>query len=192
MNTTQVNRVDGTVPGMLFHAELELRRQIDLLMRFFHDFLPGYENCVYKASGSTTGIRETRRVIGDHVLTTEDMMQGIAAQDVVVHKAEFIVDIHNPTGPGQAEDIIQYLPPYDIPYGCFLPKNVEYLFTAGRCISGTHRAHASYRVMSICMAMGQAVGTAAALCVRRRCPPRQLPVREIQDSLRDQGVDLPI
>lgn len=190
VNTTQANRVDGTSPREVFKADLELRRQIDLLLRFFREHLPGYENCAYRASGSTTGIRETRRVMGDHVLTAEEMASGVRNPAAVVHGAEFIVDIHNPTGPGQAEAHIQYVPPYDIPYGCFLPKDVENLLTAGRCISGTHRAHASYRVMTICMAMGQAAGTAAALSAKRGCTPRELPVKDVREALREQGADL--
>ena len=74
--------------------------------------------------------------------------------------------------------------------GCFVPKKIDGLFTAGRCISGTHRAHASYRVMSICMAMGQAVGVAAAMCAQRGCTPRQLDVKDLQKELTALGIEL--
>lgn len=190
VNTTQANKVDITKVREIFPADLELRRQIALLMDFFHENLPGYENCKCIGSGTTTGVRETRRVMGDYVLTAEDMVEGKCFDDVAVHEAEFIVDIHNPAGAGQAEDKIQYVIPYDIPYRCFLPKGVEGLLVAGRCISGTHRAHASYRVMSICMAMGEAAGTAAALCAKERKTPRELPVKELQKALTDKGVVL--
>lgn len=190
VNTTQVNGVDTTAVGQLFQAERQLRGQIDQLLAFFRKYLPGYQECRYRASGATIGTRETRRVMGEHILTADDMAQGKLYPDTVVHKAEFIVDIHNPEGPGQAEARVQYLPPYDIPYGCFVPRGIDNLLTAGRCISGTHRAHASYRVMSICMAMGQAAGTAAALCARQNCAPRQLPAKAVQDALGAQGVDL--
>ena len=166
VNTTQANGVDSTKIEDLYPAELALRGQIDTLIRFFRENLPGYENCKYIASGTTTGIRESRRVVGEYLITAEELAAGKRFDDVVVHRAEFIVDIHNPAGAGQAEEKIQYVVPYDLPYGCFVPKGVDGLMTAGRCISGTHRAHASYRVMSICMAMGQAVGVAAALCAR--------------------------
>ena len=188
VNTTQANGVDSTKIEDLYPAELALRGQIDTLIRFFRENLPGYENCKYIASGTTTGIRESRRVVGEYLITAEELAAGKRFDDVVVHRAEFIVDIHNPAGAGQAEEKIQYVVPYDLPYGCFVPKGVDGLMTAGRCISGTHRAHASYRVMSICMAMGQAVGVAAALCARQGCQPRELDVKALQKELTALGV----
>ena len=190
VNTTQVNGVDMTRVEQIFKADLELREQMYLLEDFFHKQIPGYENCRVISSGTTTGVRETRRVIGDYVITAEEMAAGCRFEDVIVHRAEFIVDIHNPAGSGQAEEHIQYCDPYDLPYRCFTPKGVENLYTAGRCISGTHRAHASYRVMSICMAMGEAVGTAAALCAAEGVTPRELDVKKLQKSLTDKGIEL--
>ena len=190
VNTTQANGVDSTKVTDLYPAELELRRQIDLLIRFFRENLPGYEQCKCVSSGATLGVRETRRVMGDYVITAEELAAGKCFVDVVVHKAEFIVDIHNPAGAGQAEAKIQYVEPYDLPYGCFLPRGIEGLLVAGRCISGTHRAHASYRVMSICMAMGEAAGVAAALSAKRHVSPRALGYRDVQEALIKKGVSL--
>ncbi len=190
VNTTQVNGVDSTRVDHLFRAEVELRQQIGLLVDFFRTNLPGYEQCRCISSGTTVGVRESRRVMGDYVITAEELAAGKRFDDAVVHRAEFIVDIHNPAGAGQAEERIQYCEPYDLPYRCFTPRGVENLYTAGRCISGTHRAHASYRVMSICMAMGEAVGIAAALCARKGCTPRTLDVGELQRTMTDRGIEL--
>ena len=190
VNTTQVNGVDMTRVDHIFKADLELREQILTLLDFLHKHIPGYENCRIISSGTTTGVRETRRVIGDYIITAEEMAAGCRFDDVIVHRAEFIVDIHNPEGSGQAEEHIQYCDPYDLPYRCFTPKGIENLYTAGRCISGTHRAHASYRVMSICMAMGEAVGVAAAMCSEKGCTPRALDVKELQNRLTNKGIEL--
>jgi hypothetical protein len=190
VNTTQVNGIDMTRVDHIFKADLELREQILTLLDFFHKHIPGYENCRIISSGTTTGVRETRRVIGDYIITAEEMAAGCRFDDVIVHRAEFIVDIHNPEGSGQAEEHIQYCDPYDLPYRCFTPKGIENLYTAGRCISGTHRAHASYRVMSICMAMGEAVGIAAAMCAENGCTPRNLNVKELQNRLTNKGIEL--
>lgn len=190
VNTTQANGVDMTKPEQIFPAEHELRRQIHLLVDFLRENVPGYEKCRCTSSGTTTGVRETRRVMGDYVITAEELAIGCRFEDVVVHRAEFIVDIHNPAGAGQAEEHIQYCDPYDLPYRCFTPRGVENLYVAGRCISGTHRAHASYRVMSICMAMGEAVGIAAAMCAERGCTPRQLSVGDLQQRMVAKGIEL--
>lgn len=190
VNTTQANGVDSTLVSHLYPAELELRRQIDLLVSFFREYLPGYEHCKAMSSGTTMGVRETRRVIGEYRITAKELAEGKRFPEVVVHRAEFIVDIHNPAGAGQAEAKIQYVMPYDLPYGCFVPLKIQNLLTAGRCISGTHRAHASYRVMSICMAMGQAMGVAAAICAKEDTKPRALDVRKVQDELSAVGVEL--
>ncbi|MGJ4852135.1 FAD-dependent oxidoreductase [Bacillota bacterium Meth-B3] len=190
VNTTQVNGVDATKVSHLYPAELELRRQVDLLVDFFREHLPGYENCRTISSATTLGVRETRRVLGEYVVSAEEMAAGARFPDAILHKVEFIVDIHNPAGAGQAEPKIQYVKPYDLPYRCFVPRGVENLLMAGRAISGTHRAHASYRVMSICMAIGQAVGVAAALCAREDVVPRALPPKAVQDALTRLNVDL--
>ena len=190
VNTTQVNRVDITRIEQIFPADYELRQQINLLTDFLRENLPGYENIKVIGSGTTTGVRESRRIMGDYVIDADELSAGKRFPDVVVHDALFIVDIHNPDGAGQAEDKIQYCKPYDLPYRCFLPKGLEGLMVAGRCISGTHRAHASYRVMSICMAMGEAVGIAAALSVSKGCTPRQLDVTLLQKTMTDKGIVL--
>ena len=94
------------------------------------------------------------------------------------------------SGAGQAEKKIQYCTPYDIPYRCFTPIGLRNLYTAGRCISGTHEAHASYRVMSICMAMGQAVGLAASMCSAENIGTRELDIKKLQSKLESLGIDL--
>lgn len=190
VNTTQVNRVDITKIEQIFPADYELRQQINLLNDFLRENLPGYENINVIGSGTTTGVRESRRVIGDYLIDADELSAGKKFDDVIVHDALFIVDIHNPDGAGQAEEKIQYCQPYDLPYRCFLPKGIEGLMTAGRCISGTHRAHASYRVMSICMAMGEAVGIAGSLSVKNNCTPRELKVSLLQKTMTDMGIKL--
>ena len=135
-------------------------------------------------------MRESRRFQGEYILSDQDVEQGARFEDVVVHGAWFLIDIHNPAGGGQAEGHSQPAKPYDIPYRCLLPKGVEGLLLSGRNISGTHRAHASYRVMGIAMPVGQAAGTAAALCAKHGCLPRALDYRLVQQALTAAGSGL--
>jgi hypothetical protein len=190
VNATQINGVDTLDPLALGKAEVELRDQISKCVVFLRKYVPGYENCRIKGSGGTLGVRETRRVMGDVMVTDADVADGKKYADAVVHDVWFLVDIHNPKGGGQAEGYAHEATPYDIRYGAFLPKGVEGLLTAGRCISGTHRAHASYRVMTPCMAMGEAVGVAAALAVKRGITPRDVSAAEVREVLKQRGVKL--
>ncbi len=190
VNATQANGYNMLSPEGIEGAELELRDQIEKIMAFLHKNVPGYENCRLKSTPTSTGVRETRRVMGLDMVTDHDVETGARRSDVAVHKAWFLIDIHNPTGGGQAEKYSHPAQPYDIPYGALVPAGIEGILTAGRCISGTHRAHASYRVMAICMATGQAAGTAAALSAMNRVLPSALNVKLLQDSLSKQGCTL--
>ena len=192
VNATQLNKINGLLPEDIFKAQAGLRRQIPQVIDFLKENVPGFENCRLRDSSDIVGIRETRRVLGEYILCDSDLTSGRRFEDVVVHDADFCIDIHNPDGAGQAESegCPEQVVPYDIPYRCFVPKKVERLFTAGRCISGTHRAHASYRVMNICMAMGEAVGIAAALCAATGQSPRMLDYKIVQSRLEEKGIIL--
>ncbi|MBQ3340688.1 MAG: FAD-dependent oxidoreductase [Kiritimatiellae bacterium] len=190
VNATQINGIDPLDPVALGKAEAELRWQIDQCVAFLRKHVPGFGKCRVKSSAGTLGVRETRRVMGDAMVVDDDLHDGRHYLDAIVHNAWFLIDIHNPKGGGQAEGHSHPAKPYDIRYGAFLPKGIDGLLTAGRCISGTHRAHASYRVMTPCMAMGEAVGVAAALAVRRNAVPRDVPADGIRKVLMERGVQL--
>jgi len=189
-NTTQANYIDGTKHEDIIKAELILREQIGQVIDFLRKYVPGYENCTLKDSADMLGVRETRRIIGEYVLKDEDLMSGARFDDVIVHNADFGIDIHNPAGGGQAEGVAKRVKPYDIPLRCLIPKKIDNLIVTGRCISGTHRAHASYRVMKIAIPLGQAAGIAAALSVKKGVLPRELPAKDVQQVLLDLGVEL--
>lgn len=188
VNATQDNGIDGTKVADIARAEINLRAQIPIIIKFLQRNVRGFEGCFLQESASTLGVRETRRIIGDYVLTENDLFAGRRFSDVIVHDALYNIDIHNPTGGGMRE--FTAVRPYDIPYRCILPRGIENLLTAGRCISGTHRAQASYRVMSICMALGQAAGMAAALSCSCDLSPRLLDPGLIQKELMEYGAEL--
>ena len=190
INATQANGFDTLTPEGVLGAEASLRGQIDQIIRFLRQYVPGFAGCELKGSGSALGVRETRRIMGDYVISDHDVETGARQADVVVHDAWFLIDIHNPAGGGQAEGRSQPAIPYDIPYRSLLPRGLDNLLTAGRCISGTHRAHASYRIGGVCLATGQAAGVAAALAALGHVAPRELEVKKVQDALARQGAVL--
>ncbi len=188
-NQTRVTGIDGTSAEDLTRAEIEARRQMWQFLEFLRRDVSGFENAEISQSGPQIGIRESRRVIGDHILTEEDVLEGRKFDDVIA-RGSYDVDIHNPTGAGT---VIKRLRPgesYDIPYRCLTPLGIDNLLIAGRPISSTHEAHSSLRIMPIAMAIGQAAGTAAALSVRGGIAPRVLDVSLLQSTLRAQGANL--
>lgn len=193
VNATQENRIDPLNPADVFKAEVSLRRQIGKIVDFLKNNIPGFADIRIKGSASTLGVRESRRILGRYQLTEHDLMEGRAYPDSVVHKANFCLDIHNPAGAGQAvhEERCPVTPkPYDIPFSAMCPIGCDNLITAGRCISGTHVAHSSYRVMRICMAMGQAAAAAASVMCKTKTTTATVDVDQIRGHLIGRGVCL--
>jgi len=189
INATQVNGVDGTNVKDLTRAELEGRKQVLPILDFLQRHAPGFQNAYVSGMPEVIGVRETRRISGLDYLTADDVLHGRQRKDAVVHNAEFPIDIHNPGGIGQAQGVSPAYPlgqdpvgrPYDIPMGCLIPRDVEGLVMAGRCISGSHEAHASYRVQGIALAIGVAAGAIAALAAKQGIEPRAVAVKRIQN-----------
>jgi hypothetical protein len=189
VNSTRVTRVLGTDVWDLSYAEWCSRGQMRQIEAFLRRYVPGFEASYVVQSGAQIGVRETRRVMGEYRLDVDDVL-GARKFDDAIARGAYPVDIHNPKGSGT---VLKRLPPgeaYDIPLGCLLPKNTERVIVAGRCISGSHEAHSSYRVMPIVMATGQAAGICAALAARAGSRPRDVPVRAVQRELLRQGASL--
>jgi hypothetical protein len=142
------------------------------------------------ALGTQIGVRETRRVYGDYRLTRDDVLSARAFDDTVGLCGAPIEDHH-----GGTDTAWEYLPDgqaVGIPYASLVVRDAANVLVAGRCFSATHDAHASVRSMAQCMAMGQAVGTAAAMAVAARRDPRDLSTDAIRDRLRRDGAILEV
>ena len=146
--------------------------------------------------GMLPGKRESRRYVGDHILTQGDIEAGGAFADTVAFGG-WTMDDHHPAGLlyPDAPTIHHPAPsPYGIPYRCLYSRNIGNLLFAGRNISVTHAALSSTRVMATCALLGQAAGTAAALCSRHASSPRELGrsrLGELQQTLLDDDCFLP-
>ncbi len=180
----------GTDVLDLTHAELVGRRQMHQVAAFMRKYVPGFENAFISDSAMSIGVRETRRVTGDYCLTADDLLAGRKFDDVIARNC-YPIDIHDPSGKGTTLKKLPSTSGYDIPLGSLLPAGLENVLVSGRCISGTHEAHSSYRVTPACMATGQAAGVAAALAAKAGVADvRQVPVRLIQKTLLSQGAIL--
>lgn len=183
-NMTNATGIDGTKAEDLTRAELTCRQQIPKILEFLRKYVPGYEACYLLDTASQIGIRESRHFHGEAVLTEEEIREARAREDYVVYGADFLFDIHNVSGAGLDEqgDLHKGAPAggYTIPYACLIPKGIDGLLLAGRCISGTHIAHASFRAMPICIGIGEAAGAAAALCTKRGLLPREISALDVR------------
>lgn len=186
VNATRVLGVNVFSPTEFTAAVLECYRQIEGVARYLRERIPGFEQARIEQIAPVLGVRETRHILGEYTLTGPDTLEGNRFEDSIAADASAL-DIHDPKG---ADVDFRGMRPYEIPYRCLLPKGVEQLLVAGRCISADHDAHARSRNMPACMATGQAAGVAAAVAIDAGTTVRQAPVARIQAALRALGMPL--
>lgn len=187
-NTTRIVKLDATSAEDMTAAELEGRRQVRHMVRFLRAEVPGFADAWLQEMAPQIGIRESRRVMGDYVLSVDDVLEARKFEDGIA-RGSYAVDIHNPAGTGT---VIKHLPPgeaYDIPYRCLTPRGLDNLLIAARCISCDHAAHSSLRVMPIVMAIGEAAGAAAARA-REAGDVRAIDVPALRQRLVERGASI--
>ena len=185
-NTTRVVKHNPTDPFDVTEAEMIAREQMIEMYVFLRDNVPGFERSQLLYSAGEIGARESRMIDGEYVLTEADLKDCVKFEDAIA-AGNYDIDIHNPEGTGTSH---YYFPAgtwYTIPYRSLQPKNADNLLVAGRCISSTHEAQASYRIMPIVATLGQAAGTAAAIAARHALGVKQISVKELQDTLVENG-----
>ncbi|MER1968199.1 FAD-dependent oxidoreductase [Castellaniella sp. GW247-6E4] len=198
-NVTQLARpdggpVDGTDAWQLSAAESEGRRQAAQFMGFLRRDMPGFEHAYLLDLPPQLGIRETRRIVGDYVLTEDDVLACASFEDTVgvngwpveEHMAGR-VEFRWPHGTQDAAGRAASRGYNHLPWRMLLPQGIDNLLVAGRCAGMTHGGQSAARVSGGCFVMGQAAGTGAALAIHRGIPPRRLPTRDLQDELRRAG-----
>lgn len=177
---------DPTNAADLTRAEMQGRADAHAMFQAWKRDVPGFEQSYFLEAYPWIGVRESRRLIGQHVLSEEDLMQSRRFDDAIATGCWYL-DLHpNKTTIGSANDFkpekVQPKP-YDIPYRSLLPQKIENLLVAGRCHSATRGAHASTRVTVTAMAMGEAAGLAAALAVSAGTSPQELGGVKVRDAL---------
>lgn len=173
LNFGHVFDLDPLDPWNLSRKEMEARRMLPELVSFLRNYVPGMETCVLTASGPYLGIRESRRIKGLYTLTAEDYEHRADFSDAIAYYS-YPIDMHPAAPDENQEREAVYVSSkykngecYGIPYRCLIPQGFKNLGTAGRIISADRAVMASVRIMSACFATGQAIGTAAALCVSK-------------------------
>ncbi|HEY8744323.1 MAG TPA: FAD-dependent oxidoreductase, partial [Chloroflexota bacterium] len=153
VNTSRIQQLDGTSVDDLTKGEVEGRRQVFQLMRFFHQYLPGFEQASLIDTATQVGVRETRRIVGEYTLTAEDLIESREFPDTIALCA-YPIDIHSPDGKGGVMGAQPKGNWYEIPYRILVPVKLDGLLAAGRCVSATHEAAGAIRVQPPGYAMG--------------------------------------
>jgi hypothetical protein len=193
-NLTQIKNPDGTpVSGIdaeqLSYGEVEGRRQCWDVFQFIKGVTPGFADAYIVEIAPQIGIRETRRIMGEYVLTEHDIL-GCRDFDDTIGVNGWPVEAHI-----KGDVKFVFTPPESrgfnqIPYRIVLPQRVENLFVVGRCASMSHEGQSSARVSGPCFVMGQAAGTAADIALADGVPPRRIDVEKLQARLEADGANL--
>jgi len=181
LNVVYMRGYDSTDVRDLTHAEMEGRRQAMWAFNALKKYTPGFENAVLRTFGSSLGVRESRKIVGRYNLTENDVRNQGRCDDAIGLFPEFLdaygIVILPTTG--------RY---FQVPYGIMLPRKVENLLVAGRCVAGDRVSHAATRQMMCCTVTGQGAGVAAALSIKDNTSCGQVNMASLQRALSKQGV----
>ena len=185
-NTTRVVKLDPTSAEDVTKAEIFARDQIREIIDFMKKNGDGLDNCFLMSSAAEIGVRESRMIVGDYVLTEKDC-RAFTKFDDSIAACNYDIDIHNPEGAGTSHYFFPEGEYYTIPYRSLIPKTASNMLVAGRCISSDHGAQASYRIMPTVCCIGEAAGVAIALASKNKVSTRDIDVSELQGILKREG-----
>ena len=172
-----------------FIAEIEARKQICEVVDLLRNNSEAFKNCIISSVATQIGVRESRKLKGEHILTVEELFDRVMFDDSIA-LGNYDVDIHNPAGTGTVMIKFDRRYYYSIPYRSLLPKEFDNLLVAGRCISATHEAQSSVRIMPICACLGEAAGTAIGLAKNTGLNTHTIDVKALQKLLTDNGAQI--
>lgn len=185
-NSTRIIKRNPTDAFDLTKAEIEAREQVFELYEFLKAHCDAFEHSTLLSTASEIGVRESRMIDGVYKLTQQDLIDCVKFEDAIA-LGNYDIDIHNPEGGGTSHYYFPMGQYYSIPYRALLPQNIDNLFVAGRCISVTHEAQASIRIMPIVCCIGEAAGTAAALAAEQNITPAQVDPMLLRQRLKENG-----
>ena len=185
-NTTRVVKKNPTCPEDVTEAEVLARQQVQEVYELLKEHADGLENSYLMMTAAEIGVRESRMIVGDYVLTETDCKDCTRFEDAIA-ASNYEIDIHNPEGTGTSHYFFKPGEYYTIPYRCLIPKEATNLLVAGRCISSDHGAQASYRIMPNVCTLGEAAGSAMGLAVKEGKQVRDIDVGVLQAELKKNG-----
>jgi len=188
-NTTRVVKKNPVDVVETTEAEIIARKQVYEVYQFIKEHADGLENSFLMSTAQEIGVRESRMIVGDYVLTEQDLRNFTKFEDGIA-VCNYDIDIHNPEGSGTSHYYFPQGEFYTIPYRSLIPKTLDNLLVAGRCISSDHGAQASYRIMPTVCSIGEAAGVAVAQAVKKGVSVRDINVKELKQTLLKHGAFL--
>ena len=184
--TTRFVKMNPVSAEEVTKAEILARRQVHEIYDFMKKHADGLENSFLMMTASEIGVRESRMIVGEYILTENDCRACVKFDDAIA-ACNYDIDIHNPEGTGTSHYYFPEGEYYTIPYRSLIPQNVRNMLVAGRCISSDHGAQASYRIMPTVSCIGEAAGTAIGLAVKGQCDVRDVDIKQLQAALKNNG-----
>ncbi|WP_062234624.1 FAD-dependent oxidoreductase [Fictibacillus sp. FJAT-27399] len=178
---------NGLDERTLSRAEIEIRKQAYSAFDFLKKYVRGFETSIFLEVAPKLGIRETRRIVGEYILTENDVRSEARFEDAI-GLSNCPVDVHEPGGEKAIMDNVGK--GYGIPLRCLIPKEVDGLLVAGRCISVDEIAFGSTRNVPACALTGEAAAVTAAIAVQNSLLPREVPIKEVQRGLIEHNIPL--
>ena len=188
-NTTRVVKLNPTDAEDVTRAEIMAREQVFEMIAFLRENFEAFRDCVLLSTGMQIGARESRMIEGEYTLTQEDLLACTRFADSVA-VCNYDIDIHSPDGSGTSH---YYFPDgqyYTIPYRIMIPKGADNLLVTGRCVSATHEAQASLRIMPTVATLGEAAGIATAISCESGKSVREIDVEQLRETLRRVGAKI--
>lgn len=183
-NTSNILGLDGSTSLDLTKAEIIGREQVYQVVKVLQNDVPGFENSYLIETAVQVGVRETRRAIGDYIVTEDDILRCHKFDDAVVRGC-YGIDIHGQKDEQSRLDEMPENEFYEVPIRSLIVKDAENLLVAGRCLSATRKAHGALRIMPTSAAMGEAAGALAALAVRESKTIREVEIRKVQEKVKE-------
>ena len=184
--TTRIVKLNPTNPFDRSKAEAEAREQVVEIVQFLRENFEAFKKADLLMTASEIGVRESRMIDARHILTAQELIDCVHFEDSIA-AGNYDIDIHSPDGSGTSHRRFPQGVYYTIPYRSLLPKDLDNLIVAGRCIGATHEAQASIRIMPICSCTGEAAGVAAAVAHKSNVLPANADINSIQNTLKNTG-----
>lgn len=183
-NTSNILGLDGSSSFNLTKGEFIGRNQVKQVYKILKEEIPGFQKSILLETATQVGVRETRRAIGDYIMTGDDIRKGRKFFDAIARGC-YGIDIHGQKDEEDKMEELLYGEFYEVPLRSLIVKDVNNILVAGRCVSATREAHGALRIQPTAAAMGEACGALASIAIKNKLTIRNVDYKEVQMLVRE-------